>query len=312
LVSWRRWFAAVGLVWALFAAVGLVVFITYSRLPANELYNVSHEGIRNGASRFLVFLNYPVSLAAIPIAWLAADRLRTRSARWSAVLATGLCAVTAWPGVVDQHDLDAKPINLLAALGVATAFALSLYAPWEPVGRRRLDPLRLVIAVLAVVAATPWIFAVLGFNAPGDVFLGEELRRGGDGQLAPAVHLGDHEGLDGVLLVLAALQLSRLRPRFAVAFVIGLMFVYGVGVAAQDDWNEQVVKRGWAGFKLPNMLHPAVNVTWFTVLVLAAIVALVLRWLEGPPPPGGDHPRTAPSPSLGRPSGGSTTGARSP
>jgi hypothetical protein len=311
-VSWRRWFAAVGVVWALFAAVGLAVYITYWRLPAAELYNVSNEGFRNGASRFLVFLNYPVSLAAIPIAWLAADRLRARVALWAAAVATGLCAVTAWPGVVDQNELDAKPINVLAALGVATAFALSLYAPWEPVGRHRLDPLRLVIAVLAVVAATPWIFATLGFYAPGDVFLGEEMRRGGDGLLHPAVHLGEHEGLDGTLLALAALQLSRLRPRLAVAFVIGLMFVYGVGVAAQDDWNEQVVKRGWAGFKLPNMLHPAVNVTWFVVLVLAAVVALLFRRLEGPSPPGADPPRSASSPSLGRRTGGSTTGAQSP
>jgi hypothetical protein len=115
-----------------------------------------------------------------------------------------------------------------------------------------------------------------------------------------------------VLLVLAALQLSRLRPRLPVAFVVALMFVYGLGVAAQDDWNEQVVKRGWAGFKLPNMLHPTVNATWFVVLVLAAVVALLLRWLEGPSPPGEDRPRSASSPSLGRPSGGSTTGAQSP
>jgi hypothetical protein len=310
-VSARRWLAAVGMVWGLFAAVALAVFVTYSRLPVDDLYKVSNDGLRGGASRLLVFVNYPVSLAAVPIAWLAADRLRTRGALWAAGVGTVLCAVTALPGVVDQHDLDAKPVNVLPALGVAIALALSLRAPWEPVGRRRLDPLRLVIAVLAVIAATPWIFAVLGFNAPGDVLLGEEIRRGGDG-LAPAVHLGDHEGLDGVLLTLSALQLSRLRPRLPVAFVIGLMFVYGVGVAAQDDWNEQVVKRGWAGFKLPNLLHPTLNVTWLVAVALAVVVALLLRRLEAPSPPGAGPPRTASSPSLGRPSGGSTTGAPSP
>jgi hypothetical protein len=302
----------VGAVWAIFAAVGLAVFITYWRLPADQLYNVSNEGVRNGASRLLVFLNYPVSLAAIPIVWLAVDRLRARRAMWAAGTATVLCAVTAWPGVIDQNDLDAKPINVLPVFGLAIAFVLSALALWETIGARRLDPLRVGIAVVLVVAATPWIFATLGFYAPGDLFLGEEVRRGGDGLMHPAVHLGEHEGLDGTLLALAALQLSRLRPRLAVAFVIGLMLVYGVGVAAQDDWNEQVVKRGWAGFKLPNMLHPAVNATWFVVLVLAAIVALLLRRLEAPPPPGGDRPRTASSPSLGRPSGGSTTGAQSP
>src|SRR4029450_11182129 len=104
--------------------------------------------------------------------------------------------------------------------------------------------------VPAVIAATPWIFAVLGFNAPGDVFLGEELRRGGDGQLAPAVHLGDHEGLDGVVLVLAALQLSRLRPRLPVAFVVALMFVYGLGVAGQEDGDQEGGKRGGGGFEV--------------------------------------------------------------
>jgi hypothetical protein len=310
-VRLRAWLTAVGIVWGLFAAVGLAVFVTYSRLPVDELYNVSNDGLRGGASRLLVFINYPASLAAVPIAWLAADRLRGRAALWAAGVATVLCAVTAWPGVVDQHDLDAKPVNVLPALGVAIAFGLSLRAPWERFGRRRLDPLRLVIAVLAVIAATPWIFAVLGFNAPGDVLLGEEIRRGGDG-LTPAVHLGDHEGLDGVLLTLAALQLSRLGPRLPVAFVIGLMFVYGVGVAAQDDWNEQVVKRGWAGFKLPNLLHPTLNVTWLVAVALAVVVALLLRRLEGPSPPGEGPARSASSPSLGRPSEGSTTGARSP
>jgi hypothetical protein len=310
-VRLRAWLTAVGIVWGLHAAVGLAVFVTYSRLPVDELYNVSNDGLRGGASRLLVFINYPASLAAVPIAWLAADRLRGRAALWAAGVATVLCAVTAWPGVVDQHDLDAKPVNVLPALGVAIAFGLSLRAPWERFGRRRLDPLRLVIAVLAVIAATPWIFAVLGFNAPGDVLLGEEIRRGGDG-LTPAVHLGDHEGLDGVLLTLAALQLSRLGPRLPVAFVIGLMFVYGVGVAAQDDWNEQVVKRGWAGFKLPNLLHPTLNVTWLVAVALAVVVALLLRRLEGRSPPGEGPARNASSPSLGRPSEGSTTGARSP
>src|SRR4029453_10252543 len=194
LVRWRRWFAAVGAVWAIFAAVGLAVFITYWRLPADQLYNVSNEGVRNGASRLLVFLNYPVSLAAIPIVWLAVDRLRARRAMWAAGTATVLCAVTAWPGVIDRNDLDAKPINVLPVFGLAIAFVLSALALWETIGARRLDPLRVGIGVVLCVAGPPWIFAPLGFNAPGDLFLGEELRRGGDGLMHPAVHLGEHEG----------------------------------------------------------------------------------------------------------------------
>ena len=195
--------------WALlFATAGLIV-ITYWRLPPEELYNVSEEGLAAGLGRALVFLNYPVSLIAISIAWLAAGRLATRRAFWAAGVATLLCGVTALPGVVDQHDLDAKPVNVVPAIGVAIAFALSLKAPWERVGRLRLDPLRVVIGVVVWLAALVWIAAAAGFFFPGDVFLGEEIRRGGDGRLAPAVHLGDHEGLDATLLVTAALVLTR-------------------------------------------------------------------------------------------------------
>jgi hypothetical protein len=61
----------------LFATAGLIA-ITYWRLPPEELYNVSEEGATAGLGRALVFLNYPVSLLAISIAWLAAGRLGTQ------------------------------------------------------------------------------------------------------------------------------------------------------------------------------------------------------------------------------------------
>src|SRR4029450_13733626 len=114
--------------------------------------------------------------------------LGTRWALWAAVAATVLCAVTALPGVVDQHDLDAKPVNVVPALGVAIALGVVVRAPWERVGRQRLDPLRIVIAVVVWLAALVWIAAELGFYFPGDIFLGEEIRRGGDGQVAPGGH----------------------------------------------------------------------------------------------------------------------------
>ena len=79
-----------------------------------------------GLGRALVFLAILLSLIAISIAWLAAGRLATRRAFWAAVAATLLCGVTAMPGVVDQHDLDAKPVNLLPAVGVAIALVLSV------------------------------------------------------------------------------------------------------------------------------------------------------------------------------------------
>jgi hypothetical protein len=302
----------VRLLWALHAAIGLAILVTYWRLPPEELYNVSEEGLGAGAGRLLVFLNYPVSLAAIAISWLAAERIRERWAIWAAVVATVLCAVTAWPDVVDQDDLDAKPINVVPALGVAIAFALSLRAPWERLGRRPLDPLRVVIGVVVWAAAVVWVAAVLGFYFPGDVFLGEELRLGGEGTSYEAVHLGDHEGLDAALLVTSALVLSRYPARFGVRALLGLALVYGLAVEWRDFWFEQVVKRDWTSWAPPQVLTPRVSIAWATLLALAVVVALGLRRLEGSWRPGGDPRRTGRTLRPGRPSGGSRTDAPSP
>jgi hypothetical protein len=308
----RSWFLAVGVLWALFGAVGFAIFVTYWRLPPEQLYSVGETGLASGAGRLLVFLNYPVSLAAIAIAWLAADRIRTRRALLAAAVATPLCAVTAWPGVVDQNDLDAKAINVLPAVGVAVALVLSVHAPWERVGRLRLDPARIVIGAVVWLVALVWIAAVFGFYFPGDLLLGEELRRGGEGRFYPAVHLGDHEGLDAALLVTTSLVLSRLRPRVGVAALLGLAFVYGLAVEWRDFWFEQVVKRDWTAWTPPQVLTPRLSVAWAVLLVLALIVALGLRWLEGLPPRGAGPPRTAPSRPRDRPSAGSPTGAPLP
>lgn len=300
------------IVWAILAAFGLAIFVTYWRLQPEELYNVSEEGLELAAGRLLVYLNYPVSLAAIPIAWLAAERIATRRAAWAAITATVLCAVTAWPDVVDKNDLDAKPINLVPVIGVAIAFTLSLRASWERVGRLPLDPARLVIGVVVWLFALVWVTAVLGFHFPGDVFLGEELRRGGEGTIYAAVHLGDNEGLDAALLVTTALVLTRYRPQFAVSAILGLAFVYGLAVEWRDFWFEQVNKRGWTSWSPPSVLTPRLSVAWATLIVLALGVALLLRRIEGPPRPVADPRRAAPSPPHGRPLGESTTGGPSP
>jgi hypothetical protein len=299
-------------VWALLLATAAVVLITYTRLPAEELYNVSEEGLALGLGRMLVFLNYPVSLVAIPIAWLAADRIGAGWAVWAALVATVLCAVTAWPGAVDQDDLDAKPVNVFSAIGVAIVFVLSLRTPWERVGRLLLDPVRIAIGVVVWVTAVVWVASVAGFHFPGDVLLGEELRLGGDGRLAPAVHLGDHEGLDAALLVTSALVLSRYRPRTAVLGLLALMFVYGLAVEWRDFWFEQVVKRDWTTWVPPQVLTPRLSVGWAGLLVLAAVLTLAVRRLEGPSRPGAGPRQGAPAPGPDRPSAGPTTGAPSP
>jgi hypothetical protein len=251
------------LVWALFGLVAVEVFVTYSRLPARELYNVSGSGLEGGASRALVFLNFPTALAAIAVLGAIAPSLGRR-ARVLALAAGALCAAVVWPGVVRQSDLDARPVNAIAAVGVAIALGLTL-AACRP-GLPRLGPLHLLAVAVLLVIALPWEAADLGFFLPGSVFLTAKHVAGSP---LPAVHHGHHHGMDGVLLVLSALLLWRLRPRLLLAAYLALMTTYGLAQIANDGWLEQVVKRGWSDDPLPNLLNPTLSVGWLAIVLAA-------------------------------------------
>src|SRR5947208_8130109 len=116
------------IVWALFAIVAVEAFTTYARLPFAELYHVTGSRIEGGASRVLVFLGYPFSIVVVALAAIAAARLGTRAAGVVAALAVVLCATIGIPGVIDQANLDARPVNTVAALGVALALGLTIVA----------------------------------------------------------------------------------------------------------------------------------------------------------------------------------------
>jgi hypothetical protein len=74
------------------------------------------------------------------------------------------------------------------------------------------------------------------------------------------------------MLSLSALALSRLpRPRWLDGY-LALMLAYGVGNLANDDWLEQVVKRGWTSHEMPSVLTPAANWGWAVVLVSAFVI----------------------------------------
>jgi hypothetical protein len=260
------------------------VLVTYSRLDPTELYHTSREGLAGGLSRSIVLLNFPVALVAIALVLVAVGAL-PRAAWWAAGPAIALCAIVALPGVVDQDDLDARPINAVPALGVLVALALTAtatrrasasFAPRLPG-----DRLRIVVAAVVIVLSLPWMAAELGFHLPGDVFLGEEPSREKDGTVIAAVHLGHHHGLDGTLLVLTALLLSRTRPagrrlRAVLAAYLGVMLAYGAVNFAQDLWQEQVVKRGWTDASIPSALVPGARPIWLVTLALAALVTLGL------------------------------------
>jgi hypothetical protein len=141
---------------------------------------------------------------------------------------------------------------------------------------------------VALVVAVPWILAESGVSLDGvpvlrTIYQTGELRtephRAG---LHPAVHGGHHHGMDGVLLLLAALLLSRVLPsvrrrwvRAAVGAYLALMLAYGIGELANDAWTEQVVKRGWTSWSIHDVTRPSVSVAWAVVVLGAAAVLVV-------------------------------------
>ena len=280
-------------VWALFGLTTLAVFVTYWRVPAAELYHTSGSGFGAGASRALVYLGYPVSIAAIPLSVVAAARLATRWAWLAAGAAIALCATIGIPGVVDQADLDARPVNGLAAAGVALALALTVLALLRegmgssaPFGLA--DELRIGAVVALLLVALPWIFAELGFyvsDAPllGRIFLAKETLShpaGGEPSLR-AVHLGSHHGMDGVLLAISAVVLFRVPLRLgsriqevALTAYLALMLVYGLANALQDFWTEQLVKRGTVSVTIPSLIRPGASWAWAAMLGAALLICL--------------------------------------
>jgi hypothetical protein len=274
-------------VWLLVLADAIAIWVTYARLPATELYNVTGTGFLAGASRVLVDLDFPVALIAIGIALTLFERLDGPRRRLG-VLALALCAVVVWPGVVRQSNLDARWINAVPAAGVALVLVLTLLA--GPAPRRPFRPAdwaRIGVAAVLVAVALPWLAAEAGFFLDGVpvlhlVFLTGAVRPEQPGlpPFLPAVHHGHHHGLDGLMLALASLLLSRRLPlagpraaRVAAPVWLGLMLAYGVANMANDAWLEQVVKRGWTTWLVPNMLEPKLSVGWALIVVAGLAIA---------------------------------------
>jgi len=260
-------------VWALFGLVALAVLVAAGRVATEELYNVSETGIVGGAGRALVFVGYPTAFVAIAILAFLVERLRRRWVFVVAAVAAVLCATVAWPGVVEQSDLDAKPANAFAGIGVLVAVGLTGYAVARggigvvrPFGGRW-DVARLVLAVVLLLASIPWILADVGVKAE--------------------VHLGHHHGMDGTLVALAALALSRAFPdvrgrlmRPVLRFYLSLMLVYGLANSLQDFWLEQLVKRGTTSHRIPTLTTPEASAAWAAIVAAALLIHFASRRVD--------------------------------
>jgi hypothetical protein len=283
-------------VWTLFFLAAVAVFETYWRLPPRELWKVHNTGFIDGAGRALVFLSFSAALAAVAVLPIVADRLDDRRADLTGMAAFVLCATVAYPGVQTESHLDPKWANVPAVVGVALAFLLTVWA--SRAGRRefsraswRGDLARLAIGAMSLLFAAPYIAAELGFFLDGVPVLGSIFITGairpepGAGYSHAAVHHGHHHGMDGFLLTVTALLLSRLiggirRPilRTLTAVYLALMLVYGLTNQVQDLWTEQIVKRGWTSWDIPNVLHPSASAAWAAMVACALVIyALFLR-----------------------------------
>jgi hypothetical protein len=217
---------------------------------------------------------------AIAVLALVTDR---RGLGWPSLLPLGLCLVILVPGVVDQNDLDAQWINVLPALGIAIVLGMTIVAVRAGgvggAGSPRGDRLRIAVTAVLAFLALPWIFAEVGLyigDVPGlaSIFRSKQIFEG-----HASVHLGEHHGFQGLLLVATALLLSRELPRMtptglrtALAVYLSVMIPYGIANMANDGWNEQIVERGWASWQVPDMLRPGLNRAWGLTIIAAAAI----------------------------------------
>lgn len=274
--------------WGLWGVLLAMIAVTYTRLDSEVLYHVTGNGLSGAMSRVVVEMNYPLSLVSIPLILIALDAL-PRGWWWVGGPALVLCAVTAWPGVVDDADLDVRLINAVPALGVMTALVLSLVAARRTSARfaprSRYDPVRVALVLAVLVLSLPWIAADLGFYLPDSVFIMERPVTGSDGVTTTAVHLGHHHGFDGALILISALVLSRARLRsaslaLATKLFVSLMLAYGAVNFAQDFWHEQIVKRHWSEWQIPGATKPSLTLIWLVILAATAGAALLLSFEE--------------------------------
>jgi hypothetical protein len=280
-------------VWILFGITAVFVFITYWRLPPAVLWKTTNTGFVGGAGRAFVFLSFSAAVAAVATLPIVIDRLANRRAYFLGAVALVLCATVAYPGVQTESHLDPKWSNTFAVVGVALAVALTAWASRngrrEPAHATRSgDRSRLIVGGIALFFAAPYIAAELGFFLDGVPVLGSLFITGairpepGAGYSHAAVHHGHHHGMDGFLLLITALLLSRLVGRIrqpalraVTGFYLALMLVYGATNQVQDLWTEQIVKRGWTNWEIPNVLHPSASAAWAAMVAVAALFYFV-------------------------------------
>ncbi len=277
-------------VWAAYTAIAVAISLTERRRQA---INGPWEA---AGSPVLAFTAHPWSLAAVPQATIAWARLPVEM-RAAASTRAAIAGIVGGSLVASRRP-PGRPRLAVESGGVAIVVAAATMtgeAIWQAGCRSAAAPapgdrLRLGLAQTLVLSSVPWILADLGLYSgdfPGlrRLFLSRET------PISPgevAVHLGHHHGMDGTLLALTALALSRPlhsmrhdRVRAGLSLSLSMLLVYGLSRTVEDFWNEQVVKRGRAHRKPPIIVRQGrPEGRWAWVALGAGAVAVDRSWFR--------------------------------
>jgi hypothetical protein len=247
-----------------------------------------------GIDQLLVYGRHPGLPVAVGLVPIAVGRVAPGD-RLPVVLGSALAGGVTSVGMA-RLQVDGSRISrddVLAGAGITAALGATIGSAWKagigPVhGVGDGDAARVIAAAGLIANGLPWLLADLGIYAGdlpglGRIVLSRQLVP--EGATWPAVHLGHHHGLDGTLLGLAAVVLSRVLPevrpvamREGLSLYLAVLLVYGAMRAIEDGWNEQVVKRGWSRRKVPLIVRrrrPVRPTVWAGMLGGAAAIHAV-------------------------------------
>ena len=105
---------------------------------------------------------------------------------------------------------------------------------------------------------------------------------GGQRRQLGLVQLGGPARIDPQPGLVPAIRARFLRGLLGA--YLALMACYGAGNIANDFWLEQVVKRGWTLWEIPDVTTPKASTAWAIVVIAAIVlwVAFVLPLVREP------------------------------
>ena len=124
------------------------------------------------------------------------------------------------------------------------------------------DRARIVVAIVLVVVSIPWITAAVGVHFPQGLFLTERAvrraRRGAHEPQSTSASITRRPGSSSLCRRCCSPGrcLTGRRLRTCVSVLVCLMLAYGVANVVNDFWHEQVVKRGWTSWDVPEATQP--------------------------------------------------------